>query len=358
MDGKKHKIVFIVIFIIIIIISIAFAYRILQENNPSQQSKIATPVTAMLIKTQPIDDTINALGTAVAFESVTITADVTEIVRSIHFNDGDYVKKGQLLIQLSTSEEQAQLASATAIVNNAQKNFDRTLNLSGKNYIAQSQHDQAKADLETAQAKAKEIQANINNRIIRAPFNGYLGLRQVSPGALVQPGTAIVTIDKTDPMKVDFTLPEKYLSQIKIEQAVEATSIAYPDRKFNGKIVAVNSRIDTATRSFTVRANFDNKNQLLKPGMLLKISILIQSIQAILIPEHAVILKNGKKYVFVINSKNNSVDQKTVKLGQRESGHVVVTQGLKKGDTIVVDGAFKLTNHQHVSIINHSNESR
>ncbi len=347
------KIILTVAGLVVIALVILAIYFIFINKAPTAHksgAQFQVPVTVTSVNKQAVTNTIDALGTTVAFESVTVTANVTEVVKTIYFEDGEFVKKGQLLVKLDEEEEQAKLDDANARLQNAEKSFDRTSKLRGNNFIAQSQHDQAVADLNSAKAKVNEIQATIADRTILAPFAGVLGFRKISPGALIQPGTPIVTIDQITPIKVDFTLSEKYFSEIYKDQQVEATSIAFPNKTFEGKIATINARIDPATRSFTVRANFPNQDLLLKPGLLLNIKIKFKPTMALVIPEDAIVLKKNKKYVFVVN-KDNTVTEQPIVIGKRYHGKVTILQGLKAGDSIVLDGGFKLANGQQVNVV-------
>ena len=267
-----------------------FAYYFYKQSVvyeiPSKPKRHVS-VSVVLLKYETITPDIEAIGSTKAFESVTISANITEFVRKIHFNDGDSVKKGDVLVELESEEEKAQLVSAKARLIEAKLHYKRTLKLLKDRYSAQSEHDTREADLKSAKAQLDQMQAKLKDRIIRAPFSGILGFRQISEGTLLEPGDKIVTLDMLQPIKVDFSLAERYLSQIYKGQPFIAYSVAYPDKVFKGKIATIRSRIEEQTRTVMVRGVIDNQLNQLKPGMLLKINIPLSPKKVLVIPEQA-----------------------------------------------------------------------
>ncbi len=304
-------------------------------------------VSTTIVQAEEYNQQIEAPGTTLASESVVITANVDEHVEKIFFDDGHHVKKGDKLVELDSEAEIAQLDQAKARLIDAENQFNRTLELSKKKYTSKAEFDTKEANLKTAKAELSEIEAQIRDRVIIAPFDGILGFRKISQGALVQKGTEIVTLDAIDPIKVDFNLSEKYLKSIKPQQKIIATSVAYPNQKFIGYIKAIDSRINSQSRSIMVRGIIENKKHELKPGMHMQIHINLPNQNSIMIPEEALTPISGKQTVFVIQS-NNTVKRKTVEINGRKNGKAVISSGLKEGDKIVVDGGFKLQDGQKV----------
>ena len=333
-------------FITIIIAS----FWILNAHAARPKAGRPVPVTATTAKVETVQDNIEAIGTTKALESVTLTSNITETVEGIYFEDGQVVKKGQLLVQMRDAEEIANLREIKHQITEAQKQFSRTSRLSRQNIVSKSENDRREALLRVAEAKARALEARIRDLKIVAPFDGVLGFRQVSVGTLVQPGTAIATIDAINPIKVDFTLSEKYLSKVYNDQPIIAHSTAYPKRNFAGKIRTINHRIDPISRSFTVRALIENNKSLLKPGMLLDIAIKQPARQNIVLPESALVPIGGKQYVFVVLA-NGTVQRREINLGLRAHGKVEVTKGIKPGEKIVLDGGFKLRSGQRVHVL-------
>lgn len=301
----------------------------------------AVVVTAATVEQGVWRDAIEALGTAQAKESVTLTAKVTETVNSVNFQDGDLVEAGHMLVDLSGRAEAAQLQEAQASYKEAVQQYNRQAELVTKGTIARSQLDTQVATRDAAKARADAIRAALADRVIVAPFAGMLGFRQVSQGALVSPGTVIATLDDISTIKLDFPIPEAYLGVVKTGQQVLARSPAYPDREFEGTVAAIESRVDPVTRAVTLRADLPNVDNALRPGMLLSVRVYRPERQALVIPEIALVQVGSQSYVYRIGNESR-VQQTGVTVGARRRGEIEITDGLAAGDRIVVDGVGKL----------------
>jgi membrane fusion protein (multidrug efflux system) len=297
-------------------------------------------VTLQAVRPQPFVDTLQALGTVRARESVTVTASVSEKVQSVHFDSGDVVRAGAPLVTLSGQAEQAQLGEAQAAAGEAEKLYRRQSELASQQLIARSQLDAQRATRDAASARVAQVRAQLADRVIRAPFSGVLGLRQVSPGSLVTPGTVITTLDDLGTVYVDFPVPEPQLSQVAAGARIAGTAAAYPGRRFEGTVTTVDARVDPATRALTVRGQFANADHALKPGMLLTVDIARAERPALLLPEIAVVQVGAESYVFRV--RDGKAERADVTLGTLRDGRVEVLSGLAAGDTIVVDGTGKL----------------
>jgi membrane fusion protein (multidrug efflux system) len=300
------------------------------------------PVVAALVEQGELSERIEALGTARANESVTITARVTETVRALRFDDGQAVEQGEVIAELVSAEEAAALASAEATLADATKQYDRVAQLVRERTESQARLDRVLAERDAARARVQELEARLSDRLVRAPFSGVLGLRRVSPGALVEPGDAITTLDDVDPMKLDFTVPERLLGEVQAEQEVRATSVAYPGRVFGGRISAVDTRINPRTRAVTLRALVDNPDRLLRPGMLLSVELLHGRRQALMIPESALVPIGNQAFVYRVTPELR-VERVSVRTGARRPGRIEIVEGLSAGQRVVVEGT------QHVS---------
>jgi membrane fusion protein (multidrug efflux system) len=299
------------------------------------------PVTTVRLQPQSFADTLIAIGTVKARESVTVTAKVSEIVQTVHFDSGQEVRAGAPLITLSDRQQQAALAEAQASADEAGRLLRRQSELVQQQLIARAQVDNQRAARDVAQARVAQIRAQIADRVVRAPFSGVLGLRQVSPGALVTPGTAIATLDDISRVYVDFPLPESQLSRIGTGQRVAARAVAYPEQRFEGTVQTVDARIDPATRAVQVRADLPNPQRLLRPGMLINVEIAGAERTALLLPEIAVTQIGRDSFVFRVGDKG-SVEQVKVVAASRRDGKVEIVEGVAIGDRIVVDGTGKL----------------
>lgn len=319
-----------------------------KEQNPAH-SKIAT-VTATVVKAEQIQTTIEAVGTANAEKSVTITANVTEYIKKLNFEDGAFVKQGVLLIQLEDTEEVAELQVALARYEVAKQFFQRTLKLSKQEYLSAQEHDTSIADMRSTKATVNVIKARIQDRKIFAPFAGFLGLSRVNEGALIEPSDPIVTLDKIDRLEVDFDIPESEFNEVHVGQKVELKSIAHPNKVFSGKVNYIDTRINPNTRAFTVRVYVENKNYRLRPGMLLQVKLRTQPRNAILLPEAAILSEGPQHFVYILEP-DSKVKKQLVKIGQRQLGYIEILSGLKAGMKVVVDGGFKLNPGQKVKVI-------
>lgn len=299
------------------------------------------PVTTQRVRPQAWNDSVQALGTVRARESVTVTARVSETVQQVHFQSGDVVASGAPLVTLSGQAQQAALVEAQAAANEADRLYRRQSELAAQQLIARSALDTQRAARDAANARVAQIRAQLGDRAIRAPFAGVLGIRRVSPGSLVTPGTPIATLDDTARVYVDFPVPETMLAYLAPGLRVSGHSEAYPQRRFDGIVSTLDARIDEATRAVTVRADFDNADRALRPGMLLEIELQRPQRQALLVPEIAIVQVGTDSFVYRV-APDGSVERSDVEVGARRDGLAEITRGVKAGDRIVVDGTVKL----------------
>jgi membrane fusion protein, multidrug efflux system len=297
-------------------------------------------VVAATVSQQPWQDRIEALGTASANESVVITAKVADSVRDLKFDDGDRVERGQVLVSLTNTEETALLDEAVAALAEARRQEQRLQRSVQSGAVTRQAMDQAKSQVEQAEARVDSVRARLSDRVISAPFAGRLGFRQISEGAFVSPGTAITTLDDLSRIKLDFRVPETLLGAIQIGDQIKAAAAAFPGQAFSGRIEQVDTRIDPVTRSLTVRALLPNDKELLKPGMLLTVKIESQPRQATVVPELAVQGNRDKSTVFRINGGKAELVE--LRIGARHDGMVEVLDGLQVGDQVVTEGLAKV----------------
>jgi len=297
-------------------------------------------VTTMVLAPMPWADSIEALGTASARESVSITAKVSETVAQVRFDSGEQVRAGDILVTLSDRAEVAGLNEASAAYREAQRLFERQQALAQRQLIAASQLDTQKAERDAAKGRLDQIRAQLSDRVIVAPFDGVLGLRQVSPGSLVTPGTVITTLDDISTIRLDFSVPERHLSLLAAGQAVVATSDAYPGEAFRGTVTSLGSRVDPVTRALAMRTEFDNPEHKLRPGMLLEVRLQRATRNALQVPELS--LQQVGRQAFVFRVDGDKVAQVPVRIGARRPGWVEIVEGVQAGDRVVVEGIVKL----------------
>lgn len=318
----------------------------------AQQPQRATPIFATEARTGTFFDRVEALGTLRANETVELTATVTETITAIHFEDGERVNKGDVLVEMTSAEEHAQLEEVRSEIEEAQKQFDRVQSLKSSGAASASLLDQRRRELETAQARLHAVQSRMEDRLITAPFAGVLGLRNVSIGTLVEPGDVITTLDDDSTMKLDFSVPATFIDILKPGLDIIAHARAYGERAFKGHVAAVDSRVDPVTRSIRVRARIPNPEELLKPGLLMSLELLKNPRDAIIIPEEAVMPEGNRTYVLTIDEaqKPPIAERKEVTLGARRPGEVEVLKGLDAGDTVITHGTLKVRHGQPVKI--------
>jgi membrane fusion protein (multidrug efflux system) len=310
-------------------------------------SRRPTLVVTETTQRRTIRDQVEAIGTAVANESVTITAKVTDTVNHVKFEDGGFVVAGDVLVELTNEEQTALLAEAEANVDDMRTQFDRLKDLLGQGSVPVSQVDAARAKYSAAQARYQSIVARLDDRLITAPFSGVLGFRQVSAGTLITPGTAITTLDDVSVIKLDFSIPEVYLNLVKPGTQIEATSPAYPSEIFRATLRTISSRVDPVTRAATVRAHINNDRLLLKPGMLLTAKLITAEREALMIPESALVQRNTE--VFVYTLADGRASRRAVKHGIRDGGWVEILSGLSEGEEVITEGVIKVRNGSPVN---------
>ncbi len=291
-------------------------------------------------------DRIEAVGTARANEQVTIAAAVTERVERLLFDDGMFVKRGQLLAALTHGQEQAALEGAAASQRLADAQLRRISELRNQGFATQALYDQQVATSEQALANADRAKADISDRMIRAPFAGYASLRTLSEGSIVNAGTPLVTISDVSRIKLDFTVPETRLADLRVGQEIEAIAAAFPEEPFVGRISSIDPVIDPSSRAVLVRAILPNPGARIKPGMLMNVRVQLARRIVPAVPELAVLAEGDKRYVFVVGSggKAKRVDVTT---GLRDNGMLEV-QGIPPGAAVIGEGVVKVSDGARV----------
>lgn len=299
------------------------------------------PVTTQVVQPSAWSDTLQAIGTVKARESVTLTSKVSEVVQDVHFESGDEVRAGAPLITLRGDSQQAALVAAQATYAEADQLYKRQVSLADQQLVARASLDTQKSIRDAALARVQQMRSDIGDRSVRAPFAGVLGIRQVSPGALITPTTVIATLDDIARVYVDFPVPEAQLADLSAGQALRGRSASYPGRDFEGVVSTIDARIDTVTRAVMVRGDFANADRALRPGMLMEVRLSRPERQALVLPEIALVQVGRDTFVYRVKA-DGSVEQPKVEVGARSAGRVEVTAGIKAGDRIVIDGTGKL----------------
>jgi membrane fusion protein, multidrug efflux system len=283
---------------------------------------------------------VEALGTLRANEFVNITAKVADRVAAIHFTEGQQVRKGDVLIELDNTEARADLAAAEAAASDSRSQYKRSQELYQTKALSEAQLDQLQATLLANEARVAAARSRLADRVITAPFSGRVGLRNVSLGGLVNPGAVITTLDDLSVVKLDFAVPEIFLSTLQPGLTVEARSTAYTGVTFAGRVSGIDTRVDPTTRSVAIRALIDNRDGRLRPGMFMTVKLVRPEGQALMLPEQAIVPENEQHFVYVI--ADGKAHKREIQIGRRRPGEVEVLQGLSADDGVVVDGTLNL----------------
>lgn len=298
-------------------------------------------------------DPLEALGTLSADESVTLSATVTDIVSAINFQDGEQVDEGQLLIQLEDAEEQALLRASQALREERRNASGRVAQLQQRNLAARADVEDSQSRLRQADADIQAIEAQLANYQLKAPFSGRVGFRNISIGTLVTPGMDLVTLDKLDVMKLDFSVPEMFLGRLSTGSMLNATTAAFPEDTFSGEIATIGTRVDPVTRSVNVRALLVNADGRLRPGMLMEVNVQQRVRDTIVIPEAAIEPSGDRHFVMLIEQRDGTtrLARRELTIGERRNGEVEVLEGLAANDLIVVHGLQLARDGQEASVI-------
>lgn len=320
-----------------------------------------TTVTATTLENAEWEQLISATASVSAVQGVTVSAEAAGRVTEIMFESADSVERGQVLVQLDTSTEVAQLASAEAAAAQAVLDLKRQRELIKKKLASADSVDQAQTLVKETRAQVGVIKANIDKKTIRAPFSGRLGIRQVNLGQILSIGDPVVALQMLDTVYIDFSIPQQKLPQLQQNMEVRVTSDATPDETFKGKISAINLQVDQITRTVQVRAVVDNPDEKLRSGMFVNIELVLpEQLTVLPVPATAILYAPFGNSVFVIDENKNEASGETEKvlrqqfitLGQTRGDFVHVTDGIKAGETVVTSGVFKLHSGMQVVIDN------
>ncbi|HEY0626003.1 MAG TPA: efflux RND transporter periplasmic adaptor subunit [Allosphingosinicella sp.] len=305
-------------------------------------------VKAEAASTMRFVERIEAVGTARANEQVTLSAPVTERIIRLGFDDGAFVERGQVVAVLAQGQEAAQLSEVQARSREAQRQLERLQALKARGFTTQAALDAQVAQAASARAQAAQAQATIGDRVVRAPFSGWVSLRNISPGAVVNAGGEIATVSDLSSIKLDFPVPETMLSAIRPGLTIEARSAAYPDQPFRGQIATIDPVIDPNTRAVTVRARLPNPDRRLKPGMLLTVGIETVPRLSLSVPELAVVGEGDSRFVYIVDK--GQAKRLQVRTGVRSAGRIEVIEGLRPGQQVVTEGVVKLSDGMKVRL--------
>lgn len=310
------------------------------DGDQGRRARAPAPVTIVEVEARQFQNLIPALGTLQAWESIDITAPVSQLVETLEFEDGQRVGRGQVLATLRQDAEQAALRELRARLTDAEREVRRLEDLARRNQVAQTDLDTAKTEVEVINHQIGEVEARIADRTIVAPFSGVLGLREVSEGALVSTGQRLTTLDDLSRMRLQFTLPERYLGILTPGMTITARTAAFPG-EFSGELVAIDSRIDPVARAVTARAEIPNDDGRLRPGLLMEIELRGEGREVLMVPEESLQSRAARHFVWKLDGEQALRSEVTI--GGRVPGWVVIEDGLEVGEQVVRDGVIRLS---------------
>lgn len=305
-------------------------------------------VAEAVVKPFPLE--AEALGNARANEAVEIRPQITAAVVEILFEEGATVTRGDVLLRLESSEPLAQLAEARAALVDSESQYRRASELFKTRVVSESQLEQLAAQRDADQAAVNAAQARLDHTVIRAPFAGQLGLRRISLGSIVSPGTVITTLDDISSIKLDFDVPEVFLSRLEPGLTVTAHSAAWRELTFHGQVTTIDTRVDPVSRTVTVRALVPNENRRLRPGMFLTVTMLKEDVEALMVPEQAIVPERSQQYLFVVGD-GERVERREVQTGRRRPGEVEILEGIAAGERVIVEGTQKVRPGDTVQVL-------
>ena len=360
---RRWRAVVIAMGLLISIVVFVFGVKALQIGKMMSTKMVMPPTTvsSAVVKEEDWAPTLSAIGSVSAVQGAVVSTELGGIVAEIDFQNGGVAKKGDVLMRLDSSAEEAQLHTAQADLELAKANLERERDLAARKVVSKQELDAAESTFGQKQGAVDNMRSFITKKQVRAPFDGMLGIRQVNVGQMINSGQQVVQLTALDRVYVDFALPQQNIPQLATGYEARVHADALPDREFKGKVTALNSMVDTVTRNVGIQATLENPDHALVPGMFVKVDVILpEKSKTLVIPGSAVSYAPYGNSVFVIENKKDpntgkesqSLRQTFVRIGEARGDFVSVTQGLKAGETVVSTGVFKLRNGMAVTVNN------
>ncbi|WP_291318640.1 efflux RND transporter periplasmic adaptor subunit [Desulfonatronospira sp.] len=341
------------------------------EHEPEQEDdepRERPPAAVELAPASEITllDTVRGVGTLRPVQRVDIRPETSGRIKTVHFQEGTFISKNELLFQIEEqkllrrlSSQEAALDEARARLENLLRNYQRFSMLRSQEVVSEEEYDQVKTDLESTRAQVRRLKADvdhvreeIDDTVIRAPFDGFISERLADPGSFVSQGETLSVMYQIDPLRISFFLPEKYFAQTAVDQKVRVAVPAYPDESFEGQVDYISPSIDESTRKFRVRADIENPDNLLRPGFFAQATqILGQRVDSLVIPEKSLVAVRDGYMVFTVDPENGRARAQMVSTGMRRPGLVQITDGLSTNDLVVTAGHMQLEDGARVEIV-------
>ena len=349
--------------LLVAIVVFVFGIKVLQIGKMMSTPRVMPPTTvsSAVVKEEDWAPTLSAIGSVSAVQGAVVSTELGGVVAEIDFQNGGVAKKGDVLMRLDSSAEEAQLHTAQADLELAKANLERERDLAARKVVSKQELDSAQSTFGQKQGAVDNMLAFIAKKEVRAPFDGMLGIRQVNVGQMINSGQQVVQLTALDKVYVDFALPQQNLPQLGTGYDARVHADALPGREFKGKVTAINSMVDAVTRNVGVQATLENPDHVLRPGMFVKVDVILpEKSKTLVIPGSAVSYAPYGNSVFVIEKgkdpktgkESQSLRQAFVRIGEARGDFVAVTEGLKAGDVVVSTGVFKLRNGMPVVINN------
>lgn len=314
-----------------------------QRQRPASKVNVVSPTMDV------VTDSVSAVGSLRARDQISLTTELSGRVVELNLNAGSRVAKGDLLLRLDDRQARADLQVAEATLADALRQLQRAQSLQANNSISRSQVDELRTAADVARAQLASAETRVDNHRIEAPFEGVIGLNDISMGAYLSAGSEVATLDSTRKMELGFAISEKFLGQIRLGQTVEGHTPAYPGERFTGELVELGTRINELSRTLPVRALVDNPEQKLRPGQFMAASLTLRQREALIIPEQSVMIRGDETYVFVAD--DGIARRTSVELGTRSPGIVEVASGLALEDQVIVTGQDRLSSGDRIEVV-------
>lgn len=348
--------------LVLVAAAVAAAWFLLDVDDAPEQAEqrpagpASVPVELYEARLGTVEQSVEAVGSTLARESVDVVAEVAGRITEIAFEEGERVASGDVLFELDRSREEAELREAIAQRDDVRTKLNRARALREDGSVPQAQVDELAASLDSAEARVAVSRIRLAERTIRAPFDGVTGLREVSLGAYVAPGTRLTTLDDLSVVRLDFSVPERFLGGLRPGLRVEARNIAFVDDAFDGEVVRVGSRVDPVSRSVRVQAEMPNPEGRLRSGMFMTARLVLgQRDDAVLVPEEALLTEGARVYVYLVTDE--LARRVEVATGQRRGGMVEIREGVVRGDLVVTAGLQRLRDGATVNVVNQDSDN-
>ena len=334
-----------------------FGYKFWQAGQMQEQMSQPQPpaeISVVQAQSESWTPSVKAVGSIVAVNGIEVANEVPGVIEQINFESGDLVSKGDVLIRLDAAIDEAALRTRGAEAQLTRQEFQRIADLLPKRAVSQSQYDQAKANYDAASARVNEAEAQLSKKVIRAPFDGTVGIRLVDQGQYIATGTPIVEINMLDPIYADYTLSEKNLPDVAVGYSVVAAVAAVPNTEFTGTVSAINTSVNADTRTVRIRASLANRDQLLRPGMFATVNTRQpDNVTVVTVPRTAISYNTYGDFAFVVEDNDQGqkvVTRRSVRSGNARENRVAILEGLEAGETVVSKGLLRLRSGQPVKI--------